>query len=227
MDKIKVFIIDRQPLFRQGIRSGLSKVAGIDVVGEKGVVEEEVLPIMETSTPDVVLVDVDYPSLNGLKLCREIKKLLASAAVIVLTPQVDDEQFFEAIKSQASAYLSKEASADEIAKVIKRCASGEHPINGGLTERPEVAKRILQQFQELSREKELAEFTSPLTKREMEILGHMAKGYLNKQIADELDISEQTVKNHITSILRKLNVNARTQAVVVAIKKGLVSVTKE
>jgi len=227
MEKIKVFVIDRQPLFRQGIRSGLSKVAGIDVIGEQGVVEEEVLPVMEASTPDVVLVDVDYPSLNGLKLCRKIKKLLASTAVIVLTPQVDDEQFFEAIKSQASAYLSKEASADEIAKVIKRCASGEHPINGGLTERPEVAKRILQQFQELSREKELTEFTSPLTHREMEILGYMAKGYLNKQIANELDVSEQTVKNHITSILRKLNVNARTQAVVVAIKKGLVSVTRE
>lgn len=227
MEKIKVFVIDRQPLFRQGIRSGLSKVAGIDVIGEQGVVEEEVLPVMEASTPDVVLVDVDYPSLNGLKLCRKIKKLLASTAVIVLTPQIDDEQFFEAIKSQASAYLSKEASADEIAKVIKRCASGEHPINGGLTERPEVAKRILQQFQELSREKEIAEFTSPLTQREMEILGYMAKGYLNKQIANELDVSEQTVKNHITSILRKLNVNARTQAVVVAIKKGLVSVTRE
>jgi DNA-binding NarL/FixJ family response regulator len=227
MEKIKVFVIDRQPLFRQGIRSGLSKVAGIDVIGEQGVVEEEVLPVMEASTPDVVLVDVDYPSLNGLKLCRKIKKLLASTAVIVLTPQIDDEQFFEAIKSQASAYLSKEASADEIAKVIKRCASGEHPINGGLTERPEVAKRILQQFQELSREKEIAEFTSPLTQREMEILGYMAKGYLNKQIANELDVSEQTVKNHITSILRKLNVNARTQAVVVAIKKGLVSVSRE
>jgi len=90
-----------------------------------------------------------------------------------------------------------------------------------------VAKRILQQFQELSREKEIAEFTSPLTHREMEILGYMAKGYLNKQIANELDVSEQTVKNHITSILRKLNVNARTQAVVVAIRKGLVSVTRE
>jgi len=227
MEKIKVFVIDRQPMFRQGIRAGLSKISGIDVIGEQGVVEEEVLPVMEASTPDVVLVDVDYPSLNGLKLCRKIKKLLASTAVIVLTPQVDDEQFFEAIKSQASAYLSKEASADEIAKVIKRCASGEHPINGGLTERPEVAKRILQQFQELSREKEIAEFTSPLTQREMEILGYMAKGYLNKQIANELDVSEQTVKNHITSILRKLNVNARTQAVVVAIKKGLVSVTRE
>jgi len=227
MEKIKVFVIDRQPLFRQGIRAGLSKVPGIDIVGERGVVEEEVLPVMETLTPDVVLVDVDYPSLNGLKLCRKIKKLLASTAVIVLTPEIDDEQFFEAIKSQASAYLSKEASADEIAKVIKRCASGEHPIDGGLTERPEVAKRILQQFQELSREKEIAEFTSPLTQREMEILGYMAKGYLNKQIANELDVSEQTVKNHITSILRKLNVNARTQAVVVAIKKGLVSVSRE
>ena len=226
MDRIRVFKIDRQPLFRQGIRATLSRRKGIEFVGEGGV-DEEVLSALEGSSPDVVLLDIDYPSLSGLKLCRRIKQLLASVAVIVLTPQVDDEQFFEVIKSQASAYLSKESSAAELADAIRQCAGGEHPINGKLTDRPGVAERILRQFQELSREREIAEFTSPLTRREMEILGHMAKGYLNKQIAEALEVSEQTVKNHITSILRKLNVNARTQAVVVAIKKGLVSISRE
>jgi DNA-binding NarL/FixJ family response regulator len=226
MGKIKVFIADRQPLFRQGIRTSFSNIDDMEVVGE-GDVTESILPVMEGSSPDVVLVDIDYPSLSGLKLCRRVKQLLANVAVIVLTPHIDDEQFFEAIRSQASAYLSKESGAEELAGVIRQCAGGEHPINGKLNERPEVAKRILQQFQELSREKEISEFTSPLTPREMEIMWYMAEGDLNKQIAEALDVSEQTVKNHVTSILRKLNVNARTQAVVVAIKKGLVTISKE
>ena len=90
-----------------------------------------------------------------------------------------------------------------------------------------MAEQILQQFQELSRERETATFISPLTPRETEILNYMAQGYLNKQIADALNVSEQTIKNHITSILRKLDANARTQAVVIAIKKGLVTISKD
>lgn len=226
MDKIRVFIIDRQPLFRQGICTTLTREKDMEVVGEGGITEQ-VLSTMESSSPDVVLLDIDYPSFTGLKFCRRIKQLLANVSVIVLTPQVDDEQFFEVIKSQASAYLSKESGADELADAVRRCAGGEHPINGKLADSPGVAERILRQFQELSGEKEIAEFTSPLTRREMEILQYMAKGYLNKQIAEALSVSEQTVKNHITSILRKLNVNARTQAVVVAIRTGLVSISRE
>jgi DNA-binding NarL/FixJ family response regulator len=95
-------------------------------------------------------------------------------------------------------------------------ARGEHPINEGLTTRPKVAEQVLQQFQELSRRYEAEAFISPLTARETEILDYIAQGYLNKQIAIKLGISEQTIKNHVTSILRKLNANARTDAVVVA-----------
>jgi two-component system, NarL family, response regulator DegU len=120
--------------------------------------------------------------------------------------------------------LSKDSTAEQMVETIRRVARGEHPINESLTTRPKVAEQVLLQFQELSRRSQAEELISPLTPREMEILKYIGQGYLNKQIAGELHISEQTIKNHVTSILRKLNANARTEAVVLAIKQGLISI---
>jgi DNA-binding NarL/FixJ family response regulator len=225
-EKTKVVIIGQQPLFRQGIKSSLSQMRDMEVL-EEVEIEEKVLSTIEISLPDVVLLDLDGAPVKGLTLCRAIKLRLPSVATIVFTSQPEDGQLFQTIKAQASAYLSKTATIEELAQTIRRCAHGEHPINEILTERPKVAEQILQEFYELSGAKETANFISPLTPRETEILSYMAQGYLNKEIARELNVSEQTVKNHITSILRKLNVNARTQAVIVAIKKGLVSIERE
>jgi len=222
----KVFIIDRQPLFRQGIRSSFSQMPDIEVSGDADI-NKKVLSEIEASPPDVVLLGINSSLVDSLQLCQDIKKLLPSVATIILTPQPEDQQLFQAIKSQAAAYLSKDINPDELANSIRRCARGEHPINENLTDSPRVAEQILQQFQELSRERETATFISPLTPRETEILNNMAQGYLNKQIADVLNVSEQTIKNHITSILRKLDANARTQAVVIAIKKGLVTINRD
>ena len=222
----KVFIIDQQPLFRQGIRSSLSHVADIEVSGEADA-DERVLSTIETSLPEVVLLGTNASFLDGVGLCRSIKRRLPSVAVIMLAPQPQDEQFFQAMKAQASACLSKGTTGDELVETIVRCARGEHPINELLTKRPKVAEQVLQQFYDLSQEKATAEFISPLTPRETEILNYMAQGYLNKQIADVLSVTEQTIKNHVTSILRKLNANARTHAVVIAIKKGLVPMPGE
>ena len=222
----KVFIIDQQPLFRQGIRSSLSHVADIEVSGEADA-DERVLSTIETSLPEVVLLGTNASFLDGVGLCRSIKRRLPSVAVIMLAPQPQDEQFFQAMKAQASACLSKGTTGDELVETIVRCARGEHPINELLTKRPKVAEQVLQQFYDLSQEKATAEFISPLTPRETEILNYMAQGHLNKQIADVLSVTEQTIKNHVTSILRKLNANARTHAVVIAIKKGLVPMPGE
>jgi DNA-binding NarL/FixJ family response regulator len=223
---IEIFIVGRQPLFQQGIRASLSQTPDIEVLGgiDNG---EMLLSAIEDSPPDVLLLDIDAPSFSGLELCRTINRHLPSIAIIILTPHPDDKQLFQAIQARASAYLGKEVSADALAETIRRCAQGEHPINESLTSRPKVAEQILQQFYQLSQEKEAAGYVSPLTPRETEVLNYVAQGYLNKQIAEALNVSEQTVKNHITSILRKFNVNARTQAVVLAIKKGLVSINKE
>jgi len=224
MEKVKVFILSSQSLFRQGVRHSLDGVRGLEISGEADV-SDEVLSTIESLLPDVVLVDIDTTSDSGLKLARRVRQRLPNIGIIVLTSAPDDAQLFQAIKAQAAAYLSKEVTAEQLTDTVKRTAHGEHPINESLTARPKVAEQVLRDFQGLSLGMGGEAFIAPVTPREREILTYMAQGYLNKQIAFTLKISEQTVKNHVTSILRKLNANARTQAVVEAIKQGLVSIT--
>jgi two-component system response regulator DegU len=225
MNNIQVIIVSQQFLFRQGIEHSLSQIEDI-VISGAAEVNDEVLTAIDTLPPDVVLLDIDGPSSdNGLKLARKIKQRLPNIGVVVLTSSIDDAQLFVALKAQAVAYLSKEVTAHDLVDTIRRVARGEHPINENLTARPKLAEQVLNQFQELTWRSEAEGFISPLTPREKEILNYIAQGYLNKQIAAELVISEQTIKNHVTSILRKLNANARTEAVVVAIKQGFISIS--
>ena len=224
MEKIKVFILSSQPLFRQGVRHSLESIAQIEISGEADV-SDEVLSTVEGLLPDIVLVDIDTPSESGLKLARKVRQRLPHIGVVVLTSNPEDSQLFQAIKAQAAAYLSKEVTAEQLFDAVKRTAKGEHPINESLASRPKVAEQVLHHFQELSLGEGSEVLIAPVTPREREILTYMAQGYLNKQIAFTLKISEQTVKNHVTSILRKLNANARTQAVVEAIRQGLVTIT--
>lgn len=219
---INVLIISPQVLFRQGVDSTLSSIEGITVIGSVDFGNGVELSI-DNLPPDVAVMDIDGPTETGFELTRKMKQRLPNVAVIMLTSNPDDNQLFQALKAQASAYLSKEVTADQIVHTIRRVASGEYPINESLATRPQVAEHILQQFQELSWRSESEGFISPLTPRETEILRHVAEGLFNKQIAAKLEISEQTIKNHVTSILRKLNANARTEAVVIAIKQGLIS----
>jgi len=224
MTTIKLCIISPQSLFRQGVRHSLAGMSGIEIISEAEA-NDEAVSAVESSLPDVVLVDIDTPSDNGLKLARQIRQRLPNIGVIVITSNPDDEQLFQAIKAQAAAYLNKDITAEELVNAVKRTAKGEHPINESFVSHPKVAEQVLHHFRELPLGQGTESIVSPVTAREQEILNYMAKGYLNKQIALALDISEQTVKNHVTSILRKLNANARTQAVVEAIKHGLVTIT--
>jgi DNA-binding NarL/FixJ family response regulator len=224
MNKTQVIIVSQQFLFRQGIEHALSKIKDMTVSATTEM-NDNVLSIIDNLPPDVALVDIDVPADGGLKLARKMKQRLPTIGVVVLTSNPDDAQLFQALKAQAVAYLSKEITPEELVNTIRRVARGEHPINESLTARPKLAEQVLHQFQELSWRSEAEGFIAPLTPREMEILNYIAQGYLNKQIAAELDISEQTIKNHVTSILRKLNANARTEAVVVAIKQGLISLS--
>ncbi|MBL7127049.1 MAG: response regulator transcription factor [Dehalococcoidales bacterium] len=223
MNKIQVIIISQQVFFRQGIEQSLSRVRDI-TISATAEVSDEVLTIIDNLPPDVALLDIDTPADAGLKLARKIKQRLPTIGVVVLTSNPDDAQLFQSLKAQAVAYLGKDVTASELTNTIRSVSRGEHPINESLTTRPKLAEQVLQQFQELSQRSETEPFIAPLTPREMEILQYIAQGYLNKQIAAELDISEQTIKNHVTSILRKLNANARTEAVVIAIKQGLITI---
>lgn len=223
-NKTQVLIVSQQFLFRQGIEHSVSPNEDVEISGAVDA-NDEVFSIIDNLPPDVALVDIDGASDSGLVLARRIKQRSPSIAVIVLTSNPNDAQLFQALKAQAAAYLNKEVTVDQLVEVIKRVARGEHPINESLTTRPQIAEQVLHQFQELSWRSETEAFISPLTNRETEILNYIAQGYLNKQIATELGISEQTIKNHVTSMLRKLNANARTEAVVVAIKQGLISIS--
>jgi DNA-binding NarL/FixJ family response regulator len=170
------------------------------------------------------LLDIDGSPEAGLNLARKIKQHAPSIAIVVLASNPSDEQLFEVLKGQAASYLSKETTEEHLIDTVRKVARGEHPINESLTSRPKVAEQVLLQFQELSRRTEAEAFISPLTPREMEILKYIGLGLLNKQIAAQLGISEQTIKNHVTSILRKLNANARTEAVVLALRQGLITI---
>ncbi len=222
MNKIRIFIVSRQFLFRQGIEHSLSSMEDIEISGATEV-NDQVLSAIDTLPPDVALVDIDGSSDDSLTLAHKIKQRSPNIGLIVLASDPNDTQLFQVLKAQAAAYLSKEIIADQLVDAVRQVARGEHPINESLTTRPKVAEQVLHQFQELSWRSEAEAFISPLTPREMEILNYIAQGYFNKEIAVKLGISEQTIKNHVTSILRKLNANARTEAVVVAIKQGLIS----
>ena len=222
MNKIRVYIVSQQFLFRQGIEHSLSSLEDIEISGATEV-NDQVLSAIDTLPPDVALVDTDGSSDDSLTLARKIKHRSPNIGLIVLASNPNDTQLFRVLKAQAAAYLSKEITADELVDTVRQVARGEHPINESLTTRPKVAEQVLHQFQELSWRSEAEAFISPLTPREMEILNYIAQGYFNKEIAVKLGITEQTIKNHVTSILRKLNANARTEAVVVAIKQGLIS----
>ncbi len=218
---IRVLIIDDHPLFRQGIRYSLEDADDIEVAGEaeNG---QEAIKLTERLLPDVVLVDINLPGLNGLEVARVIKRREPGIGIIVLSVYEDDDQLFQAIKVGAAAYFSKDINPDELITYIREVACGKYLINDSVIAKPHVATRVLHQFRELaaSEDEQTNALFAPLTSREIEILDCIARGLSNKEIANELSISGQTVKNHITSILSKLQVNDRTMAVIYAIKRG-------
>ena len=224
MNKILVVILCQQPLFRSGIEHSLSKISDIELL-QCHDFRQEALKTLDTMLPDVIIADIDDTSNDYFNKIQEIKKHLTNVGFIIISSSDDDEQIFQALKSQAAAYLTKGVTTEELVDTIRRVAHGEYPINEIFVHRPKVASQVVDQFQELTQHSEAGDYMSPLTAREKEVLDYIAQGYLNKQIATELGISEQTIKNHVTSVLRKLNANSRTDAVVQAIKQGLISVS--
>jgi two-component system response regulator DegU len=219
MDKIKVMVIDEQAFFRAGVRQALSDQSDLEIL-ECDPSQNPLEPI-EANLPDVALLGSDLASHSGIELGRKIAQNFPNTKVIVLSPDPDDEELFEVIKTAAAACLSKKATGDELASTIRRAHSGEYPINESLMTRPKVAKHILNQFRGFTRT--LEGVAAPLTRRETQILTYIAEGNSNKEIAHILEISEQTIKNHVSAILRKLNANDRAHAVALALRSGWIS----
>jgi two-component system response regulator DegU len=219
MDKIKAMIIDEQALFRAGVHQALSGQPDLEIVEADP--NRNPLELIEATMPDVVLLGSDLASRSGIDLGRKIAQYYPNTRVIVLSPDPNDEELFEVIKTAAAACISKKATAEELAGTIRRASRGEYPINESLMTRPRVAKQVLNQFRGFTRT--LEGIAAPLTKRETEILTYVAEGNSNKEIARILSISEQTIKNHVSAILRKLNANDRAHAVTLALHSGWIS----
>lgn len=219
MDKIKVMIIDEHAFFRAGVHQTLAQQPDMEVLECDST--QNGLELIEANLPDVALLGSDLASLSGIELGRIIAQNYPNTKVIVLSPDPDDEELFEVIKTAAAACLSKGTTAEDLANTIRRTYQGEYPINESLMTRPKVASRVLNQFRGFT--KTMEGLAAPLSKRETQILTLIAEGNSNKEIARILEISEQTIKNHVSAILRKLNANDRAHAVALSLRNGWIT----
>jgi DNA-binding NarL/FixJ family response regulator len=214
---IRVLLVDDQALFREGLETLLSVHKDITVVGQASN-GQEALEVVATVRPDVVLMDVRMPILNGVGATRRLKKALPQCRVIVLTTFDDDEYVFDALRAGAVGYLLKDVASAQLVEAIRATARGESILQ------PSVAAKVITEFTRVSSMLPPAQtepLIEPLSERESEILGLIATGASNREIADQLFIAEGTVKNHVTHILGKLGVRDRTQAALKARELGL------
>ena len=224
--KIRILLADDQELIRKGLTIILNHQPDLEVVGQAAD-GAEVIQLAKALRPDVILMDLKMPNVNGIQATRQIVSTQPRAQIIVLTTYDTDEWVFEAIRAGAVGYLLKDATTDTLAEAIRSVMRGESQID------PVVARRVLREFQHLmgapvitTPEPPAEEVTlEQLTSREAEVLQLLAEGLSNKDIATQLVLSEGTVKNHISAILAKLHANDRTQAVVTALKRGLVDLS--
>ncbi len=222
MDKISILIINKLVLVREGLRELLSSEPDLEV--EAISPSDDVLDTIENKSPDIVLIDIDYPTLTGLEMSRRIKHSYPSSRIIVITPNFDNEELFETIKTGAVAYVDQKSNKKDLLNTVKQAIRGEYPINDSLLNKPKVAERVLKQFQDMvGMGRNMDTVTAPLTNKETQVLKQITNGNSNKQIAQLMGTSEQTIKNQISSILRKLNANDRTHAVVLAVRRGLIT----
>jgi len=210
--KIRLFLCDDHTLFRSGIRKLLELEPDIEITGEASN-GQDMLDSLKKTGPDVILMDIGMPNMDGVTATYKAKKILSGVKVIILTVYEDEPHIFKAIKAGAMGYLLKDVSIDELIEAIRSVNQGEALVQ------PMIAAKVLKEFAMLDKRKikEGGEFYSGLTEREKEILRLITLGGTNKEIAAKLGISEKTVKNHISSIFQTLHVNNRTQAAIYAL----------
>ncbi|MGH2614780.1 MAG: response regulator [Thermomicrobiales bacterium] len=223
MNRIGILVVDDHPLFRRGIRMGLELERDLLIVAEAAD-GPSAIQAADQFAPDVVLLDISLPTMSGFDVARAIKRRHPRTAIVILTMHEDDGHLFAAIRSGAEAFAAKAIEIGELIRLIRFVAGAE-------AEEPApsfVSARLLDEVRNGARRGAVEENDySPLSPREVEILGFVSQGLSNKEIANVLTISDQTVKNNITSILRKLQVNDRTQAVIYALRHGWIDLGSE
>lgn len=216
-EPVRVLVVDDQELFRRGLVALLASEPGIEVIGE-ATNGFEGTERAAASAPDVVLLDVRMPKQTGLEACVAIKDAVPSANIIMLTVSDEEADLYEAVKAGAMGYLLKDSSIDQVAQAIRVVADGQSLIS------PAMAVKLMEEFKQMSRPDRSPVPGPKLTDRELEVLGLVAKGLNNREIAKRLFISENTVKNHVRNILEKLQAHSRMEAVMYAVRQKLLNV---
>jgi two-component system NarL family response regulator len=217
---IRVLVVDDHALFRRGLEMVLAQESDIEVVGEAADGSEAVTMAVDMA-PDIVLMDVRMPRRGGIDATSAIKEAVPSAKIVMLTISDEEADLYDAIKAGAMGYLLKEISIDEVASAIRAVYNGQSLIS------PSMASKLLTEFASMIKKTDdRPQLPTPrLTDREMEVLRLVAKGMNNRDIAKQLFISENTVKNHIRNILEKLQLHSRMEAVVYAVREKLLEIT--
>jgi NarL family two-component system response regulator LiaR len=211
-ESVTVLIVDDHSVVREGARAFLEAQADLTVVGEAESGEEAVRQA-QALIPDVVLMDLILPGINGIEATRQIKRVSPRSQVIVLTSFYADEHVFPALRAGALSYTLKDIRPSELAEIVRKAARGESVLH------PRVAGRLIQDVREAKRA--VPAVFADLTDRELEVLRLIAEGHSNAAIAEQLVLSEKTVKGHVSNILSKLHMDDRTQAAVYAWQQGL------
>ena len=220
VEPIRVLVVDDHALFRRGLQMVLEQEPDIEVVGEASDGAEAVTTAAE-ALPDIVLMDVRMPKRGGIDACTAIHETVPSAKIIMLTISDEEADLYDAIKAGAMGYLLKEISIEEVATAIRAVHGGQSLIS------PSMASKLLTEFASMIKKTDDRQQvpTPRLTDREMEVLKLVARGMNNRDIAKQLFISENTVKNHIRNILEKLQLHSRMEAVVYAVREKLLEIT--
>ncbi len=210
---IRVLVVDDHAIVRKGICALLSREHEIEVIGEAGDGEEAIVQA-RSQCPDVILMDLVMPRLDGIEAIKQIVAQQSQARILVLTSFAADDKVFPAIKAGALGYLLKDSSPDELVQAIRQVYRGEPSLD------PSIARKLLQ---ELLHPPKTAPTTDPLTERELDVLRLVAQGKSNREIAEQLVITEMTARTHVSNILSKLHLASRTQAALYALKEGIAS----
>jgi two-component system response regulator DegU len=227
MDPVRIVVVDDHPLFRQGVIDTISLEPDFVVAGE-ATNGEDALDVIRSLGPDVAIVDVNLPGINGQQVVQQLVNEKSPTRIILLTAYDDAEQKLHAMKVGAAGYCVKDVQPEVLAENIREIIKGNYVIGSEVLDAEQLEKWLMPASDdETSFYSEFSDTYEPLSKREMEVLGELTKGMSNKEIANSLGISHQTVKNHVTSILRKLNVDDRTQATLYAFKRGWVRLQDE
>lgn len=227
MDKISIVVVDDHPLFRQGVVDAFSLEPDFDVVGqaESG---NEGLDLIREMQPNVAVVDVNLPELNGQQITRQVVAEKLPTRVVLLTAYDDTEQVIHAMRAGSAAYTAKDVSPEKLIDIVREVAAGRYVIEKNILDTKGLDQWVVDQTDSAERPySDPGDPFHPLSNREMEVLESVTLGMSNKEIAATLGISHQTVKNHVTAILRKLGVDDRTQAAVFALRRGWVRLYNE